>query len=106
MSTSKLLLFAAVPCLLAAQTTVTLSTSPNPSTFGAPVVLTATVTTAAANPVALTGKVTFYDGVTVLGAKSLTSGAAQISTIALPAGNRKLRAYYAGVTSNILTQTV
>jgi hypothetical protein len=102
MATSKLFfLLAALAPSLYAQTTVTLSTSSNPSVFGAPVVLTATV-----SPATATGKVTFYDGVTVLGTKSLTSGVAQISTIALPAGSRKLRAYYAGATSNMLTQTV
>ncbi len=94
-------LLAALPCLLAAQTTVTLTTSPNPSKFGAPVVLTATVTPATAS-----GNVTFYDGVTVLGTKSLVAGVAQISTIALPSGRRMLKAYYAGVTSIIVAQTV
>ncbi len=95
------LLLTALPCLLRAQTTVTLTTSPNPSTFGAPVVMTATVT-----PATATGKVTFYDGVTVLGTKSLVSGAASLSTIALPAGTRHLRAYYSGAVSNVVTQSV
>src|ERR1017187_10443742 len=99
------LLLSAVPCLLPAQTTVTLSTSPNPSIFGAPVLMTATVT-----PATATAKVTFYDGVTVLGTKSLVSGVASLSTIALPAGSRKLRAYYAGsgavASSNVVAQTV
>ena len=99
------LLLSAVSCLLPAQTTVTLSTSPNPSIFGAPVLMTATVT-----PATATGKVTFYDGVTVLGTKSLVSGVASLSTIALPAGSRKLRAYYAGsgavASSNVVAQTV
>jgi hypothetical protein len=101
------LFLAVVPHLLHAQTTVTLSASPTPSTFGAPVVLTATVT-----PPTATGRVTFYDGVTVLGTKALASGVASISTIALPTGSRKLRAYYAGdathsaATSNVVGQTV
>lgn len=98
-------LLAALPHLLPAQTTVTLSSTPNLSRFGAAVVLSATVTPASAS-----GRVTFYDGVTVLGTKSLVSGVASISTIALPAGSRKLRAYYAGAnpaaTSNVVTQTV
>ena len=100
-------LLAALPYLLPAQTTVSLSTSLNPSKFGAAVILSATVT-----PATAAGRVTFYDGVTVLGTKALVSGAASISTIALPAGSRKLRAYYAGgganaaATSNVVTQIV
>ena len=102
MATSKFfLLLAALPCLLHPQTTVTLTTTPNPSTFGAAVTLTATVT-----PATAAGKVTFYDGVTVLGTKPLVSGVAQISTIALPAGSRKVRAYYTGATSNVVTEVV
>src|SRR5579871_1091666 len=95
------LLLLALPCLCTAQTAVTLSSSPSPSIYGAPVVLTATIT-----PATATGKVTFYDGATILGTKSVASGTAALSTIALPAGNRKLRAYFAGVTSNVVVQTV
>ena len=100
-------LLAALPLLLEAQTGVTLSSTPNPSRFGAPVALTATVT-----PSTATGRVTFYDGVTMLGAKPLVSGAASLSTILLPAGTRQLKAYYAGdasnaaATSNVLSPTV
>ena len=43
-------------------TTTTLAATPNPSVLGQPVTLTATV-----SPSAATGKVTFYDGTTVLG---------------------------------------
>src|SRR5450631_405487 len=75
-------LLAALPHLLGAQTTLTLSTSPNPSRFGALVVLTATVT-----PSTATGRVTFYDGVTVLGTAPVISGKASISTVSLPAAN-------------------
>jgi hypothetical protein len=102
------LFLAAVPHLLDAQTTVMLTTSPNPSIFGAPVVLTAAVT-----PSTATGRVTFYDGVTILGTAPLVSGSASISTILLPAvGSRKLKAYYAGddsntqATSNVAIQKV
>jgi protocatechuate 3,4-dioxygenase beta subunit len=100
------LLLATVPHLLA-QTGVTLSTTPNPSRFGAPVILSATVT-----PSNATGRVTFYDGVTIVGSMPVTSGTASISTIALPAGSRKLRAIYSGssanptAASNLVTQTV
>jgi hypothetical protein len=107
-SFSRLLLtLAALPHLLHAQTTVTLSTSPNPSRLGAPVVLSAAV-----SPATATGRVTFYDGVTVVGTKPLVSGAASFSTSLLQAGNRKLRAYYGGdgsnaaATSNVVSQAV
>jgi hypothetical protein len=87
-------------------TAVTLATSGTPSTFGAPVTLTATVTNATA-----TGKVTFFDGVTLLGTKPVSAGTASLSTILLPAGVRKLTAYYSDDTfvvgtSNVVTQTV
>ena len=71
--------------------TVTLAASPNPSIYGAPVTLTASVT-----PAGTTGKVTFYDGATVLGTRPLSSGTASLSTILLPTGSRKLSAYYSG----------
>jgi hypothetical protein len=71
--------------------TITLAGSPNPSTFGAPATLTATV-----KPSSATGKVTFYDGATVLGTRSLASGTASFSTTLLPTGVRKLKAFYSG----------
>ena len=88
-------------------TTLTLAVSPAPSVLGAPVTLSATVT-----PINATGKVTFYDGVTVLGTKTLSGGSASFLTGLLPSGTRKLRAYYAGdsgnaaATSNVVTQVV
>ena len=88
-------------------TTLTLAVSSNPSTFGAPVTLTATVT-----PSNATGQVTFYDGVTILGTKPLSGGSAAFLTRLLPSGARKLRAYYAGdssnaaATSNVVAQAV
>ena len=72
-------------------TTLSLASSPNSSTFGAAVTLTATVT-----PSAAVGYVTFYDGTTVLGSKALSGGKATLSTILLPAGVSVLHAYYAG----------
>src|SRR6185369_8608983 len=102
-----LLILAVLPRMLSAQTAVTLSLTPTPFTFGAPVILNAAVT-----PASATGRVTFYDGVTVLGSRSLTAGAASLSTILLPAGSHKLRAYYAGdasdaaATSNLVTQAI
>ncbi|MCE5307753.1 MAG: FG-GAP-like repeat-containing protein [Acidobacteriales bacterium] len=69
----------------------TLASTPNPALFGATVTLTATVL-----PAAATGKVTFYDGTTVLGVGTLAGGTATLRTILLPAGNRFLRAFYGG----------
>jgi hypothetical protein len=89
------LILAALPCLLSAQTTVILSTSPNPSVLGVPVVLSVAVT-----PSNATGHVTFYDGVAVLGTKSLASGATSFSTILLSAGIHQLKAYYGGDSAN------
>jgi hypothetical protein len=85
---------------------VTLGTSPNPSVFGKPVTLSATV------PAGATGKVTFYDGATVLGTGTIASGTASLPTILLPAGARKLTAHYSGDglhpagDSNVAMQTV
>jgi protocatechuate 3,4-dioxygenase beta subunit len=101
-----LLILAALPHTLSAQTTVTLSPSGS-TTFGSTLVLSVATT-----PPTATGRVTFYDGVTVLGTKSLTSGAASLSTSQLPAGSHKLKAYYAGdasnaaATSNIVTLSI
>jgi hypothetical protein len=59
-----LLVLALLPRLLSAQSTVVLTTSASPAQLGAPLTLSATVT-----PATATGRVTFYDGVTVLGTK-------------------------------------
>src|SRR5579871_120835 len=69
-------------------TTVTLTSSPNPANYGQSVTLTANVASAA------TGKITFYDGTTVLGVSSISGGAASLTTIMLPSGTRSLHAYY------------
>jgi Bacterial Ig-like domain (group 3)/FG-GAP-like repeat len=82
---------------LEAQTapTITLSTSPNPSVFGAPVTLTATVL-----PPSTTGQINFADGTTILGIATLSAGSASISTILLPTGARKITAYYPAALSS------
>jgi len=86
----------------------TLTASANTSTFGQPVTLTGTVT-----PSSLSGgKVTFYDGTTILGIAAVSAGSAQITTTMLPAGVRSLKAYYSGngtapaATSAIVPHTV
>src|SRR5580704_11450604 len=72
-------------------TTLSLTSSANPSTFGAPVTLTATIT-----PSTAVGPVTFYAGTTVLGSGTLSGGQATLTTIFLPADISVLRAYYGG----------
>ena len=69
---------------------VSLTASPNPANYGQAVTLTATVTAGA------TGKVTFYDGVTILGVAPISGNQATLTTIMLPSGKRSLRAYYRG----------
>lgn len=72
-------------------TTTTLQTTPNPSVFGRPVTLVATV-----SPVAATGMVTLYDGVAVLGVGKLSGGKATLTTTSLGIGIRSLQAFYNG----------
>ena len=59
-------------------TSVTLTPSQNPSPFGQQVTLTAAVSSGA------TGKVTFYDGVNVLGTSTITGSQATFTTELLP----------------------
>jgi hypothetical protein len=90
-----------------ANTTVTLASSANPSTYGASVTFTATV-----SPSAATGTVTFKDGSATLGTGTLSSGKATFSTSTLTAGSHSITAAYGGATnynsstSSALTQTV
>ena len=72
-------------------TTTTLSPSANPITYGSIVTLTATV-----NPSDATGAVTFYDGTTVLGMPTLSSGSATYIANRLSAGSHSLSAVYGG----------
>ena len=92
-------------------TTVTLSSSPNPSAYGQGVVFTATVMSAIGAPP--DGEtVTFKKGRTVLGTGTLSSGSATFATSALPVGTVAVTAVYGGdanfasSTSNTLKQLV
>lgn len=90
-------------------TTTTLTSSPNPSTVGQSVGLTATVKSAFSG--AVTGNVTFKNGTTSLGSASLVSGKAVLTTKKLPAGTLTLSATYngdadSGKSSGTTTQTV
>ncbi len=88
-------------------TTTTLASSANPSTYASSVTFTATV-----SPSAATGTVTFKDGSTTLGTGTLSSGKATYTTSALAAGSHSITASYGGSTtynsstSSTLTQTV
>jgi len=94
-----------------APTTTSLVSSMNPSLILQSVTFTATVTTSVGTP---TGNVTFFDGVTQLGAPVAlnASGVASLSTSALSAGVHSMTAVYAGdaihagSTSNVVQQQV
>jgi hypothetical protein len=74
-------------------TSVTLTSSPNPSQSGQAVTFTATVTSSGGTP---TGTTTFSDGGTVLGTAALTGGAAALTTTALMRGTHSITATYNG----------
>ncbi len=76
-----------------ATTTLALTSSLNPSTYGQMVRFTATVSASSGVP---DDSVTFMDGTTVLGTVALSGGAASFSTAALAAGVRTITATYAG----------
>ncbi|TMQ73690.1 MAG: hypothetical protein E6K81_03405, partial [Candidatus Eisenbacteria bacterium] len=72
-------------------TTTVLQSSANPSTWGAQVVLEATVA-----PAAATGTVRFFDGVTPLGTAPVSGGLATLSVNTLAVGQHELTASYDG----------
>lgn len=76
-------------------TTTSLSSSANPSTVGASVTLTATV-----SPATATGTVQFLDGATVLGTSTPASGSATFSTTSLTQGTHSITAVYSGDATN------
>src|SRR5215475_6658264 len=80
---------------------VTLSSTPNPSTYGQPVTLTATVQGQATN-----AKATFYDGITVLGSGIVSNGQATLVTSLIPSGVRSLRAYVAAGANSATSPSV
>jgi hypothetical protein len=76
-------------------TTTTVISSLNPSTVGASVTLTATV-----SPSAATGTVQFLDGATVLGTSTLANGSASCITTSLTQGTHSITAVYSGDANN------
>ncbi|MGE5644792.1 MAG: DUF4082 domain-containing protein [Acidobacteriota bacterium] len=90
-------------------TSTVVSSSPNPSTAGQAVTLTAVISASNATP---TGTVQFRDGSTVLGTAAVSGGRAAMSSSALGVGAHTITAVYSGdgtcstSTSAALVQTV
>ena len=80
-----------------AGTTLTLVSSPNPSTFGQPVIFTATVTPQFGGTV--TGTVTFTSNTGALGTTGINGGAAKLTTSTLAKGEDTVTATYNGSTN-------
>jgi hypothetical protein len=87
---------------------VTLASSNTSSTLSQSITLTATV-----NPSSATGKVTFYDGTTIIGIQPVAVGQAVLTTALLPSGVNPLTARYSGdatyassITASAVSQTV
>jgi hypothetical protein len=96
---------------IAASTTTTLSSSPNPSTYGQAVTFTAAVTSSVGAPP--DGEtVTFMNGKTALGTGALSGGLASFTTSTLKLGTTSVTAVYggdsnfAGSTSKTVSQVV
>jgi Bacterial Ig-like domain (group 3)/Chitobiase/beta-hexosaminidase C-terminal domain/NHL repeat len=78
-------------------TTAIAINSPNPTTVGQPVMVTATVTTGGPSTAAPTGTVTFLNGATVLGSATVNaSGVATFTTTLTTPGNYLIGAQYSG----------
>ncbi|HEY6471929.1 MAG TPA: Ig-like domain-containing protein [Acidimicrobiales bacterium] len=77
-------------------TTINLATSPNPSSYGQPVALTATVAPRSPYGGTPTGTVTFFNGASILGTAPLAGGHATLTVSNLAVGNDQVEASYAG----------
>ncbi|MEI9974354.1 MAG: FG-GAP-like repeat-containing protein [Ignavibacteriota bacterium] len=90
-----------------ASSSLELAAAPNPSIFGAPVTLAASVT-----PVGATGKITFYADGALLGISAISDGHANLIATSLSSGVHTLLAHYGGdrtfsaSTSPKMSQTV
>lgn len=95
-----------------ATTSVTISSSSNPSGKDQPLTLTAIVTILPAGGGTATGTVTFRDGASILGTRSLSGGKATFTTSSLTVGSHSITATYDGdancnsSTSTVLTQVI
>ncbi len=74
-------------------TAVTLSSSLNPSSWNAPVQITALL------PINASGSVAFYEGATLLGTSPVVASAAVLTTSILAPGNHLITAIYSGDTN-------
>jgi len=83
----------APPVYAHAPSTVTLTASLNPSTFGQAVTFAATVSSASGTP---TGTVTFEEGSGHLGKVTLSGGVATLTTSTLGVGTKSITAVYGG----------
>ena len=80
-----------------ASSQTSLTASPNPSSFGQNVTLTASIAPAAgAASISATGTVQFFDGTTLLGTASVGNNAASILASNLTAGTHPVTAIYSG----------
>ncbi len=79
-----------------ALTTTVVTATPNPSTFGTSVELSATVSSVAGTP---TGSVTFTDGATEIATATLAAGQATATVGAWSVGTHSVSAAYSGATS-------
>src|SRR5439155_1608879 len=77
-------------------TSTSLSSTPNPSTLGQTVTLSATVSAVAPAVGVPTGTVTFRDGATSLGVVTLVNGSASLTVSTLTTGSHSLTAVYSG----------
>jgi len=95
-----------------ANTATVLGNAPNPTVFGQPVTLTATVTATAPGAGAPDGTVTFSADGASMGTAPLAAGAATLNSSALAVGSHTLSAAYGGSasfngsSSGLATQTV
>ena len=93
-------------------TTTSLTSSPNPSTYGQTVAFTATVTSSLGVPPPDGEIISFMKGTTVLGTGTLSGGSANFMTSTLPVGTNAIKAVYGGdsslpgSTSNVVKQVV
>jgi hypothetical protein len=79
-------------------TTTTLTSSANPSSYGQSVTLTVTL-----SPASATGSITFQDGTTALGSSNLGNGTATFTTASLASGPHSLTAVYSGDTNDAIS---
>jgi hypothetical protein len=92
-----------------AATSIVLGSSLNPSTPGASVTFTATISSPGGTPA---GSINFFDGASPLGSVVISGGVATFTTSALAGGSHSITATYAatasfsGTTSNTVTQVV